>query len=259
MVRHAAAIGALKGVQERSLDLEHHAVVPLRSAPRQLHREGRGVKEKDGDTVLVQQVFLLRSLNVSSSHGRTYAVRHIVIQTARGHSPAATTTQHILYLFYPGGRSRRPNQFSPKVVLHQIGRCTVRACLDHAYSRENARGRFRYEGRSSIGTTSWHTNLCMNIIVIFIIEIAVTVGRYFGTTLESRERPLLTFASARMTMIFWKRFSFSSHPSGNGARCADASARQSCHSVQEPATDVQIPLMEGTAISACRSVCQLCR
>lgn len=98
MVRHAAAIGALKGVQERSLDLGHHAVVPLRSAPRQLRREGRRVKEKDGDTVLVQQVFLLRSVNVSSSHGPTYAVRHIILHSSRQLTHSYTYTTYAVPL-----------------------------------------------------------------------------------------------------------------------------------------------------------------
>lgn len=69
----------------------------------------------------------------------------------------------------------------------------------------------------------------------------------------------LTSARARTTIIFWKRFSFSSHPDGSGALCAEASARQSCHCGHDSATDVQMPFMEGMAISACCSVFQLCK
>lgn len=54
-----------------------------------------------------------------------------------------------------------------------------------------------------------------------------------------------------MTIIFWKRLSFSSHPDGSGALWAEASARQSCHCGHDSATDEQIPLMEGMPTSAC--------
>lgn len=116
--------------------------------------------------VLGLEVFLLQRLNVPSQHGPAYTVQHVALQTARGHSHAATTTKRMLYLFYPGGRSRRPNQLSPKVMLHQIGRCTVRACLDHAYSRGYAGGSYRYMGRYSISTTLWRINLCITRLVL---------------------------------------------------------------------------------------------
>lgn len=169
------------------------------------------------------------------------------------------TTCAVSYLFNPGGRSRRPNQLSPEVVLHQIGRCTVRARLDYACLRKGARGGNCTFVWCGLRPARHHGTLIYAYQYNAYSRNARTVGCDFVISLEPRERPLLTFARARITMIFWKRFSFSSHPSGSGARCADASARQSCHNVQEPATDVQIPLIQGTAISACWSVCQLCR